>query len=107
MGLADEHVATLGLIGERIEEGDKLSFDDELVETFMGDVVNYLRQQFSESPHQGARSTGRSLTSSTVEGLRRITQSLTIHDVYPDIAEYLQVRAGTPVLGDPLADYFD
>lgn len=107
MGLADEHVATLGLIGERIEEGDKLVVDDELVETFMGDVVNYLRQQFVEPPSQGAPSKGRPLTSSVVEGLRRITQSLTIHDVFPDIAEHLTVRSETPVLGDPLALYFD
>jgi hypothetical protein len=107
MGLADEHVATLGLIGERIEEGDKLIVDDELVETFMGDVVNFIRQQFIEPPQEGAQSKGRPLTSSVVEGLRRITQSLTIHDVYPDISQYLKVRSDTPVLGDPLAQYFD
>jgi hypothetical protein len=108
MGLMDEHSATLSLVGERIDAGGGVDIDDEVAQTFIGDVVNYIRSSLSnetesaESPSDASRPS----TSLLGQRIRAISDKLTVVDVFPDIYEHLNpldeertlLKSPTPII---------
>lgn len=104
MGLLDEHSGTLSLIGERLEDGEELKVDDEVVDTFIGDMIGVIKSRFVDSddsqklPATGALGAGQPLTSNLVERIKNMSDSLTVEDVFPDLYEHLTPRANGRIL---------